>query len=75
MRRLRYLHSALRQKESSVSSIKAAARKLPQVLAAYDFDKLGAEWLMYHGDGEKKRIMEETGIDQDAKKYLRIDSY
>ena len=41
LRRLHYLHLLLRQKQSSVSSIKAALRKLPQVLSANDIDKLG----------------------------------
>ena len=54
LRRLCYLHPALRQKESYVSSIKAAARKLPQVLSANDIDKLGDEWLVYQEDSEIK---------------------
>ena len=54
MRRLRYLYSALRLKYSSASSIKAAARKLPQVLSTNDIDKFGGEWFMYQSDKELK---------------------
>ena len=77
LRRLRYLHPAMRQKESSVSSIKAGARKLPQVLSENDTDKLAEEWLMYQGEGEIQNswFVEENEDDQDAKKYLRVDSY
>ena len=71
MRRLSYLHPALGLKESYVSSTKADARKLCQILPANDIDKLGDDWRMYQGEGAIKNFwcMEENEDDQDAKKY------